>query len=316
MQRSRQLVSTKVERRDVTLWMMQRVEEAGSEPAIASQAIDFFSSIFPNRKNSVLVRNTYRRKASRWWRQRYVFIQQLCSIANSRLYITTTNVEGIGRKRFALKTVKGRGKKLKPWVTYVYQFLDEEFERLSQLEVKLNSSMLQDIAITALQLPESPVQAIEVNPLTGITYLNHISSRFIERYRERSNIVRRRMCSNRTRSLQFREWTDRLIAYHLGSVRNRFLTGDLLEEWAENAETHFCYDNDNRYVLSKRGSISSYKDFVSGTEGFTVVLRLIGGPNARIASPFFIFKNESGNYPILGVPDNAPGCSYRTQRRG
>eukprot|EP00171_Calliarthron_tuberculosum_P006283 IDg6283t1 len=51
---------------------------------------------------------------------------------------------------------------------------------------------------------------------------------------------------------------------------------------------------------------------MSEGEVFTMVLRLTGRRDARIATAFVLFKNVDRNYPIRRVPDNVPGFAYKT----
>ena len=55
---------------------------------------------------------------------------------------------------------------------------------------------------------------------------------------------------------------------------------------------------------------------VSGSEGVTVVLRVTGSSNSKLASPFSIFRNRLESYPIKGSLDKDLSVSYRTQRNG
>jgi len=81
-------------------------------------------------------------------------------------------------------------------------------------------------------------------------------------------------------------------------------------------ETHFIFNMDNHMTLARRGEANvNYADVVSGGEGMTMVLRMTGGPHARIEAPFMILMNEDRNYLIQGVDDNIPGVSYRTGPR-
>ena len=72
------------------------------------------------------------------------------------------------------------------------------------------------------------------------------------------------------------------------------------ENDVENAdETHFIINFDNGRTLGFSGDKEvKYADVVSRSEGFTMVMRLPGGRDARIAAPFMIFKNGYRNYPI------------------
>ena len=124
------------------------------------------------------------------------------------------------------------------------------------------------------------------------------------------------MCGNKTKSPRFTQYIDRQIAYHLGVVSRSFQNGEIDENWVENCdETHLVYDLDDMTSFVRKGSEIKYMDVVSGSKGMTIMLRLTGGPNAKLMAPFFIFQNYSENYPIRGIPP-IEGCPYRTQKRG
>ena len=58
-------------------------------------------------------------------------------------------------------------------------------------------------------------------------------------------------------------------------------------------ETHFMINMDNGKTLWFSGDQKiGYADVTSGGEGMTMVVRLSGGPCARIEEPFMIFKNK------------------------
>ena len=74
---------------------------------------------------------------------------------------------------------------------------------------------------------------------------------------------------------------------------------------------------DNGKTLGFRGDNDvKYADVVSGGMGMTMVVRLIGGPGSIICSPFMIFQNPNYSYPIRRVPDDIPGVSYRSAKKG
>lgn len=82
-------------------------------------------------------------------------------------------------------------------------------------------------------------------------------------------------------------------------------------------ETHFVVNMDNKKTLGFKGQEKvDYADVASGGEGMTLVFRLSGGVNSKLEAPFMIFMNKNKNYPIIGVPDNVPGVTYRTGPRG
>ena len=57
-------------------------------------------------------------------------------------------------------------------------------------------------------------------------------------------------------------------------------------------ETHFIFNMDNGRNIGMRGPEHvKYADVVSGDEGITMMVRISGG-NARIETPFLVFKND------------------------
>ena len=73
---------------------------------------------------------------------------------------------------------------------------------------------------------------------------------------------------------------------------------------------------DNHRTLGFRGSNkSNYANVVGGCDGFTMVLRLNGGIDAKLMHLFLFFKNRDRNYPMVNLPDNIDGVLYRTQPR-
>ena len=82
-------------------------------------------------------------------------------------------------------------------------------------------------------------------------------------------------------------------------------------------ETHFIVNMDNGRTLGFRGDDAvKYADVVSSGLGMTMVVRVSGGSNGIIHSPFMIFQNDKCSYPIYGCPNNVFGVSYRTAKKG
>lgn len=54
-------------------------------------------------------------------------------------------------------------------------------------------------------------------------------------------------------------------------------------------------------------NVQNYREVVIAGEGMTLVLRMSGGNNSQIPVPFFVFKNQQRNYPIIVTPDTATG---------
>jgi len=91
----------------------------------------------------------------------------------------------------------------------------------------------------------------------------------------------------------------------------------LNDDLVENVdETHFIVNMDNRRTLGLRGDdCIKYADVLSGGLGMTMVVRVSGGSNDTIHSPFMIFQNGKYSYPICGCPDDVPGVSYRIAKK-
>lgn len=146
--------------------------------------MDAFPSIFRNSGNCVKLRNVHRKKAQSWWNGRHVFLSKIANENDCRLYVSTVNVKGVCRKRFPVKAMSGRGRKRKEWTRFVHTFLDEEFERLSHIGVKITSSLLLAIAQHSLTTEGSPVSPHSIDESNGKTYNSLIDHHFITRYLE------------------------------------------------------------------------------------------------------------------------------------
>ena len=108
------------------------------------------------------------------------------------------------------------------------------------------------------------------------------------------------------------------VARHLCLLKHGFDSGYLDKNDMSNAEeTHSMVNMDNGKTLGFSGDHSvRYADFTSAGEGMTMLVRLSGGPSARIEPPLMIFKNQNQSYPISCVPDDVPGIAYRTGPKG
>ena len=76
-------------------------------------------------------------------------------------------------------------------------------------------------------------------------------------------------------------------------------------------------NRDNGRTLGFRGDTEvKYADVVSGGIGMTMMVYITGGSRARIGAPMMIFQHLNRLYAINGLPDNAPGASYRSGSKG
>ena len=108
------------------------------------------------------------------------------------------------------------------------------------------------------------------------------------------------------------------VAKHLGELKRGFESGDLNEYCIEDIdETHFVINFDTGRTLGFVAETPiKYAEVVSGGEGMTMVVRLSGGPSARVRPPMMIFTNASASHQIQGVPANIGCVCYRTGPKG
>ncbi|RLN69414.1 hypothetical protein BBJ28_00022260 [Nothophytophthora sp. Chile5] len=152
----------------------------------------------------------------------------------------------------------------------------------------------------------------------GVRWADKLSARWVQQFMESNNIVLRSQTGKRQLSPEKQMYIEKEVAVHLGKVKRGFESGVLNEDTIENIdETHFIIDFDNGKTLDFSGVKQiKYADVVSGGEGMTMVVRISGGPAARIMPPMMIFTNMSRSYPIRGVPDDVVGVTYRSGPKG
>ena len=198
--------------------------------------------------------------------------------------------------------------------SYVHNHVTLECERMWSLGVKVTTSLLLQVCRNAVTMRGNLFPGNNVCTLSGKTLLDQIDRNFVYHYCQSRQVVRRMNVGSKSRSA-LNLLIEKKVIFHLASGARAFWNNEYDGNAVENMdEAHFLYDFDNRACLSLRGSKSvGYMDFVSGEEAMTVTFSVTGGLQARIAAPFFSFKNKSENYPIQGSPDNIHGVSYRTQ---
>lgn len=80
--------------------------------------------------------------------------------------------------------------------------------------------------------------------------------------------------------------------YHLGCLKRGFESRELEEGMVENAdETHFVFNMDNGRTLGLKGDEHvKYADVVSGDEGITMMVNIMGGIHARLRRRCSFFR--------------------------
>ena len=175
--------------------------------------------------------------------------------------------------------------------------------------------MIQNVAQTLLQEENSVYSSSDIDTTSGREITEHLAIKWVDAFLNRFNIVIRRQSGALSRSPSQTAFIERKVSYHLECLQRRFESNLSDENMVDNMdETHFIFNMDNHKTLGFRGSNKvNYADVVAGCDGHTMVLRLRGGIDAKLMHPFLIFKNRDRNCPMVNLPDNIDGVSYRTQ---
>lgn len=303
--RHTQAVSTVANRRKVLRWMEKHEKLHGDEGMFA-KAVDKFPTIFNSATRSAnLAKSIY------WWRKRNLILH------SERGTVAVSARRRGGRRRVGLKVIGGRGRPRSAWVEWIYPLLLDEFDRLRKLGVKFDPALLLQLAKQLLRDSVEPYNERSVDG-KGALIIDKITPRWVQCFMEAHQIVLRTQTGKKQLSPAKLLHIEKEVAFHLGEVQRGFANGSLNENAIENIdETHFIVDFDNGKTLGFSGETSiKYADVVSGGEGMTMVVRISGGPSARVHPPLMIFMNAAGNYPIHGVPDKTPGVCYRSSKKG
>lgn len=296
----------------IVAWMKRTADEEG-ESKIASKTVREFPQYFRGTPNANITR------AVRLWKQRgdYTSVNGDVEFRGSTTAVTRNTMDGF--KRVYLKARKGRGRKRQAWVEALHIDLRSEFDRLRKLGVKFNLNTLRSLALHVLSTSETMAYSRNMlDPLTDKPLFEKVSMRFVQSFADRYRIVSRAQKGKHRLSPEKEVQIEREVAYHLGTLRRLLSSGEVDENDLSNAdETHFVVNLDNGRTLGFVGEDDvKYADVVSGGEGMTMVVRLSGGRDAMIETPFMVFMNKDRNYPIRGTPDNVPGVAYRTGPKG
>lgn len=133
------------------VWIRQEVKNTGTAHRIAARDVSntAFLNIFCNSDAKARRANTA--KARRWWSEREHYLNLLQTPGGWVLHSTTCFVSGdICRKRCSSKAMPGRGRKLQAWVEYCHLFLNDEFDKLLDLGVKVTKTVLRENAVSSL----------------------------------------------------------------------------------------------------------------------------------------------------------------------
>ncbi len=172
--------------KEVILWMMNEVQNSGTEDQTANRDVDKF---FNFRKYDKLTGNANRMKAHLWWKLRHSLLAELCKPESRRVVLTSRSSSGLSMRRALVKALTGRGRKRSAWVKYSHASLVAELESLSEAVVQMSASVLNKIALHALSDAMSPFPGNQLGEHSHKPIISHVTAPCIQSFLNRFNIV-------------------------------------------------------------------------------------------------------------------------------
>jgi DDE superfamily endonuclease len=193
-----------------------------------------------------------------------------------------------------------------------------EFERLSKAGLNFSNAVLGELARGLIISETESEYNGTYKDTDGKRIVEKTTTSWIQQFQEKNGIVIRAQTGKLLCSPEKKKYIEMTVSYHIGKLQRHFEAGKLDEQLLRNAdETHSVINMDNGRTLGFRGEeFIKYADIVYGGESMTMMVNLSGGPASRILPPMMIFQNANCSYPSKGVPDNIPGVSYRTGKKG
>lgn len=319
--RRKQVVAPIGDRFKVQRWMSKKF--AAGESDIPSSAMKAFPLLF--QYVDEIGRQSAVKRAWRWFKEAQKKAQSSSSSSTEKhdnksdILAITRRGRGI-RKVYRPKALRGRGPKRQKWVEELNVDLNDMFRHVRRAGVKLNPAVLQEIALELIRdAPEyCSYNSSTRDKKTKKLISEHISKEWVRRFMDRFNIVVRDQTGKLQCSEEKELEIEHSVVVFLGEMCRGFQTGELDEDLISNMdETAFKIDMDSGKTLEYAGSEHvKYCEVVSGGQNFTMMVHVQGGRRGVILPPFMVFQNQDCNYPIKGVPDDVPGISYRTGKKG
>lgn len=94
--RRTQIVSSKVQRRNVIRWMINKVSTSGTSAQIADRFVLHFRAVF--RGTYAKTKLASLKKAHRWWKGKEAYLEALNTPENKALYVVSRHIPGISMK--------------------------------------------------------------------------------------------------------------------------------------------------------------------------------------------------------------------------
>lgn len=327
--RKKQDVPSLLVRRKVLKWMIEENRKRSSSDGLYADTMRQFPDIFHPDKAYY---NANIKKITSWWLSGEKNFPDLYlppdSQRGARLLrlLSLSRVNAGFRHRLFTKSLTGRGRKMAKWKKWLYPILKLEYDRLMSIGFGMNVRHIKRLAIEIVtNAPErsefhkgSFVKQTYSKKSKMVPVLSLCNKAMAQHFMEHFNLVSRKTNGKPMVSPEKQLELDQQVAFFLGQLKKSFDENLINEDHIYNLdETHFVLNMTSGKIVVQKGSkrVKSM-DVVSGTEGFTVVVIIKGGKEARLEPLFVIFKNKGSKYPIQGVPDNVPGVSYRTSPAG
>jgi hypothetical protein len=317
MKRDPQDVREKRNRIEAVKFMMEwKAQHGEAEKGAMKACIDRFPQFFRSNYKANM------EKARSWWMTRDVILQDLKENGKSKSQsLSTSKTAGGVRTTKFKKTRPGRGRKLSPWKKWLYPKLWQGVLRFMKAGVGMNYRRIMYVAKKIID--QSEHQLWNKNSIIATTYKREkkqknimalIDSGFVQGFVTHYNLSYRTPAGKMMVSPEKKQLLEKELAYHLGQLKAGFENGEFDPNNCYNVdETHFILDMRSGQIFVPKGEKDvKIMEVVSGSEGFTVVMTLKGGVDAKVMNLFVIFRNQDSSYPIQNVPDNVPHVTYRS----
>lgn len=186
----------------------------------------------------------------------------------------------------------GCGRNRATRVLALYKELLPEYVRIRTAKVKTSPAVLRVIAISLIQKAEAVSPFSPSVQINGSPLASKITTRWIQDFMDCNNFVIRRQTGKLAVSPEKQLHIERSIAYHLGQLKRGVESGELEEDYIENAdETHFVFNMDNGRIIGfRRDENVKNADVVSGDEGITMMVRITGAGMRRSSPQCWCFR--------------------------
>lgn len=266
------------QRTKIVRWMIEQVNLSNTDKHIGSHAVKNFPTLFNSSEKGNNI------KAFRLWKGRHTYVDETQNGTQGLHSTSITRTSANGLRRLMRKARDGRGRNTSDWVLEIHKDLVQEFDRLRKARLNLNGSLFREIALRLTKENRSEHYSRHtVDPRSQKSITDMISSRWIQSFMKRNQIVSSKQTGKILVSMEKQTVIEKEVAYHLGCLKRQFDENLLDEDDVGNAdETNFLINMDNHRTFGPVGDQHiKYADVMSGTEGMTMMIRLSRGRNGE-----------------------------------